>query len=66
MASLDLAYAVAEHFRIKPDNARAIANEVGASVNDAAKGQGLTAREIDRMASAFEHKELKKVTSGAA
>ena len=62
-ASLDLAYAVATHFGVKPEKARTIASEVGAAVKDwrqVAKTLGLTASEIDRMASAFEHKELKK------
>lgn len=62
-ASLDLAYQVAEHFGLKPDKARAISSEVGAVVKDwraAGKRLGLSAAEIDRMASAFEHAELKK------
>jgi serine/threonine-protein kinase HipA len=68
-ASLDLAFAVAEHFGVKPHEARAMASEVGAAVKNwrqVANGLGLSAREIDRMASAFEHKELNKATAGKA
>jgi serine/threonine-protein kinase HipA len=57
-ASLDLAFSVAKHFGVKPDDARSIASEVGAAVNGwrkTAKDIGLQAKEIDRMASAFEH-----------
>jgi serine/threonine-protein kinase HipA len=67
-ASLDLAYQVAEHFGLKPDKARTIAREVGAAVNNwrtPAKALGLSTGEIDRMASAFEHGELKKALSSA-
>jgi serine/threonine-protein kinase HipA len=62
-ASLDLAYQVAEHFGLKPDEARTIAKEVGTAVNNwraTAKALGLSTSNIDRMASAFEHQELKK------
>jgi serine/threonine-protein kinase HipA len=62
-ASLDLAFQVARHFGIKPDRAHVIAKEVGATVKHwrkTAKAFGLSANEIDRMASAFEHEELKK------
>jgi serine/threonine-protein kinase HipA len=65
-ASLDLAYQVAEHFGLKPDQARAIVSEVGAAVKNwraTAKGLRLSAAEIDRMASAFEHAEFKKAIS---
>jgi serine/threonine-protein kinase HipA len=66
-ASLDLAYSVAAHFGVKRDEARSIARDVGAAVKDwrqVAKGLHLSAREIDRMASAFEHEELKKAMAG--
>jgi serine/threonine-protein kinase HipA len=56
-ASLDLAFSVAGHFGIKPDGAKAIAGEVDAVVKQwrkTAKALGLSASEIDRMASAFE------------
>ncbi len=65
-ASLDLAYQVAEHFGVKPDKARIIAREVGEAVKrwrETAKAAGLSANEIERMASAFEHGELKKALS---
>lgn len=57
-ASLDLALSVAKDFRLSPDEARAIIKEVGAGVaqwRDVAQRHGLDRREIDRMASAFEH-----------
>ena len=66
-ASLDLAFAVAEHFRLKPDNARKIASEVGNAVKNwrqTAKTLGLSVDQINRVASAFEHKELEQATSG--
>jgi serine/threonine-protein kinase HipA len=62
-ASLDLAYQVAEHFGLRPEKARTIAREVGAAVNNwraTAKALGLSTSDIERMASAFEHQELKK------
>jgi serine/threonine-protein kinase HipA len=62
-ASLDLAYQVAEHFGLKSEKAKAIAKDVGAAVQNwrpTAKSRGLSAHDIDRMASAFEHEELKK------
>jgi len=65
-ASLDLAYQVADHFGLRPDKARTIASEVGAAVKNwraTAKELGLSAAEIDRMASAFEHEELQKAIS---
>jgi serine/threonine-protein kinase HipA len=61
-ASLELAFDVAEHFRIKLDAAKNIATEVRAAVthwHTAAKGLGLSRDEIDRMASAFEYEEPK-------
>jgi len=66
-ASLDLAFGVAKHFGVKPDDARSITSEVGSAVKGwrkTAKAVGLPAKEIDRMASAFEHDELKKAVSG--
>jgi serine/threonine-protein kinase HipA len=57
-----LALAVASYFELGSDEARAIAAQVGKAVatwrNDASR-LGLTAPEIDRMASAFEHDDLK-------
>lgn len=60
-ASLDLAMSVAEIFGISHNQARAIAGEIGASVNtwrDVANSLGLKNAEIERMASAFEHSDL--------
>ena len=65
-ASLDLAYQVAEYFGLKPDKAKTIVSEVGAAVKNwraTAKGLRLSAAEIERMASAFEHAELQKAIS---
>ena len=62
-ASLDLAISVAEYFELEKDEAKAIAAEVGNAVstwrNEAAR-HGVTKSEIDRMATAFEHDDLKK------
>ena len=61
-ASLELAFDVASYFELTSDQARAIAAKVGKAVatwrKEAAK-LGLTAPEIGRMASAFEHEDLK-------
>lgn len=57
-ASLDLALDVAPHFGVKLDKAKAIVREVGTTVarwREFAAAAGLTSKEIDRMASAFEH-----------
>jgi len=60
--SLKLAFDVASYFELPPDEARQIARQVGQAVaswrKEAAK-LGLTPAEIDRMASAFEHEDLK-------
>ena len=65
-ASLDLALEVAPYFGLKPPQARQIAHRIGLAVSswrmDAAR-LGLKKAEIDRMASAFEHDDLKKATS---
>lgn len=48
---------------------KAIAKEVGAAVQswrEAAKSRSLSASEIERMASAFEHEDLKRATTGKA
>src|ERR1700733_1290058 len=65
-ASLDLALSVATHFGLKSEAPRLIAAEVGAAVvswRKEAKKLGLTGKEIDRMASAFEHEDLTKATA---
>jgi serine/threonine-protein kinase HipA len=65
-ASLDLALAVAPHFGVKPEQARRIVREVGAAVaswRDTARALGLADNEIDRMASAFEHRDFAEATA---
>ena len=67
-ASLDTALSVAAAFGVGSVEARAIATEVGAAVTrwrDAAARSGITRREMDRMASAFEHEDLKAALSCA-
>jgi serine/threonine-protein kinase HipA len=68
-ASLDLAFDVAEHFGIKPEQARTIASEVGTAVKSwrtTAKVLALSSNDIDRMASAFEHDESEKAVSSCS
>ena len=64
-ASLKLAYDVASYFGLAPNDARAMAREVGKAVGlwrkEAAR-LGLRKAEIERMASAFEHNDLKAAT----
>jgi len=65
-ASLDLAYEVAAHFGVKPDKAKSIVREVGQALahwRETAVATGLTSKEIDRMASAFEHDDFGKATA---
>jgi serine/threonine-protein kinase HipA len=62
-ASLDLAYGVAGYFGLKDGDAQVVAGEIGAVVSvwrSAAEKAGLSRTEIDRMASAFEHDDLRK------
>jgi serine/threonine-protein kinase HipA len=61
-ASLDLAFSVAAYFALDPGEARKIAGEAGRAVSrwrQAAARVGLQKIEVDRMASAFDHKDLK-------
>ena len=61
-ASLDLAFEVVEYFEIDLTQARDIASEVGKVVSGwrvEARQFGLSQSEIDRMATAFEHDDLK-------
>jgi len=54
---------VAEYFELKKDKAKAIAAQVGKAVStwrDEARKHHIGKTEIDRMASAFEHDDLKK------
>lgn len=65
-ASIELAFQVAEYFGIDKKTARRIANEIGqavASWQNEAQRLGIRATEIDRMASAFEHADLRQATS---
>ena len=64
-ASLDTAMRIAPLFGMTEQAARAIAKEVGTAVRrwrDAAARLGLTADQIERMSSAFEHEDLKAAT----
>jgi serine/threonine-protein kinase HipA len=59
-ASLELALDVADHFGMKPKVAQAVAGEVHRAVRawrDVASLFGLRRREIERMATAFEHED---------
>ena len=61
-ASLDLAMSVADYFELDKDKAKAIAAEVGKTVSrwrDEAAVHGIGKNEIERMASAFDHDDLK-------
>ncbi|MDQ7020160.1 MAG: HipA domain-containing protein, partial [Robiginitomaculum sp.] len=62
-ASLDIALSVIDTFRLSKTEAHNIIKEVYAAVKQwrkVAKGFGLSKREIDRMASAFEHDDFEK------
>lgn len=62
-SSIDTAFSVAGQFGLRPAAAKAIAEEVGVAVlawRDIAAEHGLTAAQIERMASAFEHEDLAK------
>ena len=66
-ASLKLALKVASYFELSEDEAHKIAGQVGEAVAPwrlEAKKLGLTSAEIDRMASAFEHDDLKAAQAG--
>ena len=66
-ASLGLAMEVAGYFELDDNSARDIAMQVGKAIlrwRDEAARQGLTRAETDRMASAFEHEDLKAARQG--
>ncbi len=66
-ASLALAMEVAGYFELDAGKAREIAKRVGKAVSkwrDEAARHGLAKAEIDRMASAFEHDDLKAACAG--
>jgi serine/threonine-protein kinase HipA len=65
-ASLDLAMSVVGYFELDKEKAHVIAAEVGQAVatwREEAAQLSLTRAEIDRMASAFEHEDLKAALS---
>jgi serine/threonine-protein kinase HipA len=67
-ASIELAFAAAEYFGLKHQDARSIAADVGAVISTwrkSAEKAGLGRAEIDRMASAFEHDDLKKALASS-
>lgn len=60
-ASIELALSVAEHFELKRAEAQYIVREVGKAVSawrKEAAGLGVAPSEIDRISSAFEHRDL--------
>jgi serine/threonine-protein kinase HipA len=66
-ASLELAMSVAKYFELDAAKAKEIAKVVGKAVAKwrvEAAHHGIAKGEIDRMASAFEHEDLKKALSG--
>lgn len=68
-ASLELALEVADHFGIRPSDARTIVGEVHYAVRDwqdVARSFGLKRREIEQMATAFEHDDAEFAASIAA
>ena len=65
-ASLGLAMSVVGYFELDENKAQVIAAEVGRAVatwREEAARMGLTQAEIDRMASAFEHEDLREALS---
>jgi len=65
--SIDLALSQAELFGLGIQQAKAIVAEVGSAVvewRSVARQAGQTEAQIDRMASAFEHEDLRMTTSG--
>lgn len=66
-ASIENAFAVAEYFEISPGEARRIAASVAEAVSgwrDEARRFGLSRNEIERMGSAFEHRDLATALNG--
>lgn len=65
-ASLDVAIAVANEFGLSPSDAKIIIKEVGSAVMNwriVASQLGISRIEIDKMASAFEHEDLKQAVN---
>lgn len=68
-ASLESALSVASEFTVKPPEARQIAADVGAAVAEwrlEGKRLGASCAELDRMASAFEHDDLRLALASRA
>jgi serine/threonine-protein kinase HipA len=66
-ASLELALEVASYFEVSMEEAHQIAYEVATAVTSwrsIAAELGLTASQVDRMASAFDHPEIQKALAG--
>lgn len=66
-ASIDLAFQVAGYFELNDAEARIVSQEVAKSVSgwrQEAARHGVEKKNIDRMASAFEHKDLEKALAG--
>lgn len=66
-ASIDLALSVIDDFRIKKTRANEIVKEVALAVSqwrNVAAQFGISKKEMDRMASAFEHEDLEKARKG--
>jgi hypothetical protein len=64
-ASLDLAFEVADYFKLSAKRARAIVGQVGKVVarwGEEAGGLGIRKTDRERMASAFNHNDLQKAT----
>jgi serine/threonine-protein kinase HipA len=67
-ASLELALSVAQYFKVDAGVARRVAKQVGRVValwRTMATAAGIKKTELDRMASAFEHKDLDMALKGA-
>lgn len=65
-ASMDLALETAGHYGLEREDAMAIARDVGqavASWRDEARRLGISSREMERMASAFEHADARTVAT---
>lgn len=65
-SSIDTVMSVAEYFGVKEPQAKQIVAEVAAAVlgwREVAAANGLTAAQVDRMASAFEHEDILKAAA---
>ena len=65
-SSIDTVMSVAENFGVKGTQAKQIVAQVAAAVltwREVAAAKGLTAAQVDRMASAFEHEDILKAAA---